>query len=75
MKTASSLIGKKVKVSRYNDNENYDQFRNKTLIITHAERDGVGYDNSVYPQLLCSFKDLQGNEIPYSLYEYEIEIL
>ena len=68
-------IEDKVKVSNLNDNENYNEFRNKTLIITDAEIGGYGYDNSVYPQQLLSFETEQSEDIPFSLYEYEIEFI
>ena len=70
-------IGDKVKVSSYNDNENYDDFRNKVLIITHVATstqehqgfdEGIGGDEALY-----DFKDEDGNEIPCSLYDYELE--
>ena len=57
------------------DNENYDSWRDKTLIITHAANDGLGYDESIYPEMLCSFKCENGNEFPFSLYEYEFELI
>ena len=66
-------IGDKVKVSCENDNDNYNEFRGKTLIITDIEVGGLGYDMSVYPQKLMCFETIDGEEIPFSLYEYEIE--
>ena len=70
-----NLIGKKVKI--ISDNENYDKFRDETLIITHASNSGLGYDASMYPEMLCDFK-IKGKpskEVPFALYEYEFEIL
>jgi hypothetical protein len=67
------LIGKKVKV--ISDNDCYDSFRDKTLIITHASNSGRGYDDSCYPEMLCDFEDEQGNQIPCALYEYEFELI
>jgi len=70
-------IGDKVKVSSYNDNENYNDFRNKVLIITHiatSTKDHVGYDEGIgNNEALFDFKDEDGNQIPFSLYEYELE--
>ena len=69
-------IGDKVKVSSYNDNENYDDFRDKVLIITHvatSTKDHPGYDEGVSPDALYDFKDENGNNIPLSLYDYELE--
>ena len=66
-------VGDKVKVSSENDNENYDSFRGKILIVTHAEIGGLGYDDCVFPEQLMSFKTKNGNDVPFSLYEYEVE--
>ena len=66
-------VGQKVKVSNKNDNDNYDSFRDKVLIITHAEVGGSGYDNSMYPEKLMCFKTEDGEEVPFSLYEYEVK--
>lgn len=66
-------VGQKVKVSRSNDNENYDSFRDKVLIITHAEAGGRGYDEGMYPEKLMSFETEEGEDVPFSLYEYELE--
>lgn len=65
--------GDKVKVSSTNDNDNYNDFKEDVLIITNAEVGGIGYDMGVYPQQLLSFKKENGEEIPFSLYEYEVE--
>jgi hypothetical protein len=67
------LIGKKAVI--ISDNDNYDAFRDKTLIVTHASNSGVGYDDSCYPEMLCDFKCEDGTEFPFALYEYEFEIL
>ena len=66
-------IGQKVKVSSENDNASYDPFRDKVLIITHAETEGRGYDNSMHPEKLMCFETEEGEDVPFSLYEYEIE--
>lgn len=68
-------IGSKAKVSKENDNDNYNDFRNKVLIITHVARntkEHPGYDTSMNGMALYDFKDKHGNEIPFSLYEYEL---
>lgn len=75
MKSAKSIIGKTVKIKESNDNENYNKFRNKKLIVTYASRSGIAYDECMYPELLCDFEDQQGNQIPFALYEYEFDIL
>ena len=69
-------IGDKVKVSSYNDNENYEDFKDKVLIITHVATstdDHPGYDESIQGESLYDFKDEDGNEISCSLYDYELE--
>ena len=67
-------IGQKVKIAAENDNENYDDFREKVLIITHAEVGGLGYDSDMHPQKLMCFKTEEGDDVPFSLYEYEVEL-
>ena len=66
-------VGQRVKVSNNNDNENYDSFRDKILIITHAEIGGRGYDKTMFPMKLMCFRTEDGQDIPFSLYDYEIE--
>ena len=66
-------VGQKVKVSSATDNDNYDSFRDKVLIITHTELGGFWYDYSMYPEKLMYFKTEDGEEVPCSLYEYEVE--
>lgn len=71
-------IGDKVQVSPDNDNDNYDSFRNKILIITHiatSTEDHPGFDEGLNGESLYDFKDENGNEIPCSLYDYELEAL
>lgn len=46
-----NLIGKKAKI--ISDNDNYDNYRDKTLIITYADNKGTGYDSACYPEMLC----------------------
>ena len=68
-------IGSKVRVSHDNDNDCYNSFKDKILIITHIAKntdEHPGYDMSVYPEPLYDFKDLDGNVIPCSFYKYEI---
>ena len=74
IKERKDLIGKKVIIT--SDNDNYDDYRDLVLKITHAEIGGRGYDKSIYPEALCSFIVVKtGEEVPYSLYEYEFEIV
>ena len=65
----------KVKVSSYNDNENYNDFRDKVLIITDvttSAQEHQAFDEGLTGQGLYSFKDEDGNDIPCSLYDYEL---
>ena len=61
-----NLIGKKVKI--ISDNENYDDF-------THASNEGNGYDDTMYPEMLCDFRCESGKDFPFALYEYEFKVL
>lgn len=69
----NNLIGKKAKI--ISDNDNYDNFRNEVLIITHSSNSGRGYDDSCYPEMLCDFKCANGKEFPFALYEYEFKLI
>lgn len=74
MKT--NLIGRKAKVT--SDNDNYDSFRGKTLIITHvaySKDEHPGYDDGLKGEALCDFKTTKGEDVPFSLYEYEFELI
>ena len=70
--------GSRVKVHPNNDNENYDDFRDKVLVVTHvaySTNDHPGYDDSIKGQALVDLETEDGEEIPCSLYEYELEII
>lgn len=72
---ADYLIGKKVKVT--SDNECYDSFRDKTLIIIHVARSTAehpGYDG-VNGEPLCDFVAEDGTEIHNSLYSWEFKVI
>ena len=69
-------IGDEVRVSERNENKGYDDFRDKTLIITHIAHnrdEHPGYDDALKGQALYDFETEDGESIPYSLYEYEIK--
>lgn len=72
---AKKFVGRKAKIKQENDNENYDAFRGKVLIITHASNSGRGYDEGMYPEMLCDFKCEDGSEFPFALYEYEFDLI
>lgn len=66
--------GDKVKIREDNDNENYSRYKNKILTVTNVSgRGSNGYDDALYPEKLYSFKDEDGNNFPFSLYDYEIK--
>jgi hypothetical protein len=67
-------IGDHVKVNI--KNECYDSFKDKVLVVYDISRsveDHQGYDEGIYPEPLYDLQDLDGNNIPCSLYEYELE--
>ncbi len=64
------LIGRKAVIRADNDNEVYDKWRGKTLIVTHASNKGRGYDAAAFPSMLCDFEMEDGSEFPCALYEY-----
>ena len=72
-------IGDKCKVVDWNDNENYDSFRDKILIVTHVARninEHPGYDESVSPDKLYDLKvEETGEDVNCCLYDYELKEL
>lgn len=71
-----NLLGKKARI--ISDNENYDGFRDADLIITHvahSAKDHQGYDDGLNGHALCDFETVAGVPVPFSLYEYEFELL
>lgn len=72
-----NLLGKNARI--VSDNDNYDKFRDMDLVITHVaynESEHPGYDSSMEGQALCDFKVKDTNEeVPFSLYEYEFELI
>jgi len=68
------LKGKYIKI--ISDNENYTEWLNRKLIITYVSNKGNGYDDAMYPELLCDMQDAEtGEECPFALYECEFEVL
>lgn len=61
------LIGKRFKI--VSDNDNYDAYRDKILVCTHADNEGPGYDSALYPEMLCDFECEDGTEFPFALYD------
>jgi hypothetical protein len=68
-----NLIGKKVKI--ISDNENYEPYKDEVLVIIYADNKGAGYDESMFPEMLCDFKTLSGKDFPFALYEYEFKMI
>jgi len=67
------LIGRRAII--ISDNENYSDFKDEILLITYASNQGTGYDSTMYPEMLCDFKTIKGEEIPFALYEYEFQLI
>ena len=68
-------VGDRVKVAPENDNDNYDDFRDKVLIITHVatnQSQHPGYDSSLAGEGLYDFETEDGEEVHSSLYDYEL---
>jgi len=73
--TPDYSVGDIVMVSSDNDNEGYDDFRNKKLRITMVATnidEHRGFDEGV-GQALYELETLDGEEIGSSLYDYELE--
>lgn len=69
-----NLVNKTVQI--ISDNENYIDWMDRDLIITHASNSGNGYDSGMYPEMLCDLMDADtGENCPFSLYEYEFELV
>jgi len=70
-------IGDIVKVSEENDNEGYTKFRNRPLLITSritSSDEHMAYDDSMEGSGLYDFVDEEtGEDVPFSLYDYELE--
>lgn len=69
-------IGDKVVIS--SDNENYDDYRDMVLIVENiatSENDTCAYDSLMEGMQLMDFTLENGDEFPFSLYEYEVECI
>ena len=68
-------VGDKVMIACNNDNDRYDKYRNKTMIITDAyysEEYCFAYDKSMNGMGLFRLELLNGDSVDCMLYEYEI---
>ena len=71
-----NLLGRKAVV--VSDNECYDSFRDKQLVITHvaySKEDHPGYDSGLKGEALCDFETIDGEPVHVSLYEYEFDLI
>jgi hypothetical protein len=69
-------IGSWVKIASDSDNENYNDFRGLTLVVMHVTRNSkehMAYDEGMSPQGLYDLETLDGKEVPFSLYDCELE--
>ncbi|MFY8161510.1 MAG: hypothetical protein ACOVNU_09285 [Candidatus Kapaibacteriota bacterium] len=56
------------------DNDNYDKYIGKELVVTHKSTSGRFFDSSMEGQGLYDLKVKKtGEEVPFALYDYEIE--
>lgn len=68
--------GDKVKVASNNDNESYDDFRGKELLVVGvatSKADHRFYDEGMGGMALYDLQTMDGEDIGFSLYEYELE--
>ena len=67
-------LGDKVRVTERAKNDTYDNawWTKKNLIIDYVEKD---HDLSEEGQGLYSFVTVDGEDVPCSLYDYELEII
>jgi hypothetical protein len=65
-------------VTIVSDNENYTDFMNRILIVTNVTKDKTehsGYDSSLSPEYLYDLKTVSGENVPFSLYDYELKAI
>lgn len=68
-------INQRVKIHPDCENENYTKYRGQILriyTISKNEQEHPGYDNSMYPDRLYDLKTESGEDVPFSLYDYEL---
>ena len=74
MSKNKNLVGKRIKI--VSGNENYIDWIDRNLEISHASNSGNGYDSSMYPEMLCDLTDSDnGESCPFALYEYEFQLV
>ena len=68
-------VGDKVMIAWNNDHDGYDEYRNKTMIISdiyYSEEDCFAYDKSMNGMGLFRLEFPNGDSVGSMLYEYEI---
>ena len=72
-------IGDKIRISPDNDNDSYDKYRNLDLVITqiaYNTNQHPGYDTGMDGMALVDCEVCNtGEAVPFSLYEYEFELI
>lgn len=69
-------IGDKVKLAKDCENGSYDDFNDKTLVIVKkytSSDEHPYYDNCFKGMGMYELEDLNGKEIDYMLYDWELE--
>ena len=68
------MVNKIVRI--ISDNDNYIDYIGKDLVVTHSSNKSLGYDNSLFPMMLLDLDVVDsGKSVPFSLYEYEVEVV
>lgn len=63
-------------VTIISDNENYNEYKEMDLTITHiatSTQQHPGYDDSMEGMQLLDLETEEMDDVPFSLYEYEVE--
>ena len=72
--TPKFSVGDIVRINPEIDNQNYNDFKNKDLVIINvatSEKDHPGYDTSIGGGLY-DLETSDGQDVPFSLYDYEL---
>ena len=70
----SFSVGDEVMIHPDNDNNSYNNYMNMSLIITDVatdEKDHPGFDDSI-GQALYDLQTKRGEQVPFSLYDFEL---
>jgi hypothetical protein len=72
----NKLLGRKCVI--VSDNDSYEKYIGKKLIITnvaYGTNEHPGYDTGLNGQALCDFETETGEDVPFSLYEFEFDLI